>query len=88
MIILSPENILVHRINQFYVKSNQQTVICTTNVEYLPILMKPSSVKNGLACQWLGNDICMQNVIKIYYVVKSNEHFHELLTDGRADELK
>ena len=44
--------------------------------------------KSGLACQCLGNDICMQNVIKIYYVVKSYEHFHELLTDGRADELK
>ena len=30
----------------------------------------------------------MQNVIKIYYVVKSYEHFHELLMDERADELK
>ena len=29
-----------------------------------------------------------ENVIKIYYVVKSYEYFHELLTDGRADELK
>ena len=26
----------------------------------------------------------MQNVIKIYYVVKSYEHYQELLTDGRA----
>ena len=50
--------------------------------------MKPSSIKSGLACQWLGNDICMQSVIQIYYVVKSYEHFHEPLTDGRADELK
>ena len=25
---------------------------------------------------------------QLYYVVKSYEHFHELLTDGRADELK
>ena len=25
---------------------------------------------------------------QIYYVVKSYEQFHELLTDGRADELK
>ena len=48
----------------------------------------PSSIKGGLACQWLGNDIYMQNEIKIYYVVKSYEHFHEMLTDGRADELK
>ena len=44
--------------------------------------------KSGIACQWLGNDICVQNVIKIYYVVKSYEQFHELLTDGRAGELK
>ena len=40
--------------------------------------------KGGLAFQWLGNDICMQNVIKIYYVVKSYENFHELLMDERA----
>ena len=26
----------------------------------------------------------MQNVIKIYYVGKSYEHFHELRTDGRT----
>ena len=26
----------------------------------------------------------MLNVIKIYYVVKSYDYFHELLTDGRA----
>ena len=44
--------------------------------------------KSGLACQWLGNGICMQSVIKTYYVVKSYEHFNELLTNGRADELK
>ena len=44
--------------------------------------------KSRLACQWLGNDICMQNVIKIFYVGKSYEHFHELLTDRQADELK
>ena len=51
-------------------------------------LNEPSSIKkSGLACQWLGNDICMQNVIKIYYVGESYEHFHELRTDGRADEL-
>ena len=51
-------------------------------------LNEPSSIKiSGLAWQWLGNDISMQNVIKIYYVVKSYEHFHELRTDGRADEL-
>ena len=31
--------------------------------------------------------ICMQNVVKIYFVAKSYEHFHELLTDGRADEI-
>ena len=37
--------------------------------------------------QWLGNDICMQNVVKIYFVVKNYEHFHELLTDGRVDEI-
>ena len=41
---------------------------------------------NGLACLWLENDICMQNVIKIYYVVKSYEYYQELLTDGRADK--
>ena len=28
--------------------------------------------------------MCMQNVIKIYYVVKSYGHFHELLTGGRT----
>ena len=27
----------------------------------------------------------MENVIKIYYVVKNYEHFHELLTDGRVN---
>ena len=50
-------------------------------------LNESSSIKSGLACQWLGNNICMQNVIEIYYVGKSYEHFHELRTDGRADEL-
>ena len=39
----------------------------------------PSSKKGGLAYQWLGNDICMQNEIKIYFVIKSYEHFRELL---------
>ena len=29
----------------------------------------------------------MQNEIKIYNVNKSYEHYHELLMDGRADEL-
>ena len=29
----------------------------------------------------------MQNVVKIYFVVKSYEHFHELLMDRRADEI-
>ena len=49
----------------------------------------PSSmIKGGLACQWLGYDICMQHEIKRYYMVKSYEHFHELSTDGRADGLK
>ena len=38
----------------------------------------------GLACQWLGNDICMQNVIKIYYVDKG----YELLTNRQGDKLK
>ena len=40
--------------------------------------------KCRLACQWLGIDNYMQNVIKIFYVVKS----YELLTDRRAEELK
>ena len=31
--------------------------------------------KGGLACQWLENDTCMQNVIKIYYVVKAMKIF-------------
>ena len=70
------------------IDGDHQTVICTANVEFLPIWLKPSSIKSGLACQWFGNDIYMQNVIKIYYVVKSYEHFLELQTDGRADELK
>ena len=58
---------LLHRINQFYVKWNQQTVICTANVECLPIWMKPSSIKKWYSMpvvrEWHMHAKCDQNIL-------------------------
>ena len=58
------------------------------NLNETIFLKKVVKHASGLGMTYAWNEICMQNMIKIYYVVKSYEHFHELLTDGRADEPK
>ena len=53
-------------------------------VGYESLIVPSKEYDHSFTYQWLVNGICMQNVIKIYYMVKSYEHFHELLMDGRT----